>query len=490
MNIILTSAEVYPYAKVGGLGDVSGYLPKEWEQLEHNPIVIMPKYGMIDTEKYKIQPLDITISVPMGSWTEYAKLWRGILPGTTVPVYFLESAEYFDRQGIYGNPEGFADNDRRFIFLSRAVFETAKAIDFRADIICANDYHTAFTMAFLKTHYRHDPYFSKTAGVYNIHNIIFQGICKPKETLFIAQIDQSQFYQGSWFEHNGAVNSMKVGIMFADKITTVSPRYATEIRYTDQGYGMQQILNLRGSDVIGILNGVDYNEWNPETDFRIYENYSLKSPLKKKNNKIEYLKEFGIPEVEAYSDMPLIGMVSRLTDQKGFDLVEQILEKWMEHYPIRFTIVGSGISRYENFFRSLAKKHPTRAIVHIGYNEVLSHKIEASSDIFLMPSHFEPCGLNQMYSLKYGTIPLVRATGGLADTVQEFNYRTGEGNGFTFDDYAIGDMAWAMERTISAYFNKPVWQKIMRNAMECNYSSTRSASRYIDVFEWALETIR
>lgn len=489
MNILFTAAEVFPYAKTGGLGDVASYLPREWEKLGHSVTVFMPKYRQIDVALHGLQPTNIMLAVPMGQWTEYARLWQATMPGSTVKIYFVES-EYFDRDGIYGNPEGYADNDRRFIFLSRALFEAAKALNITPDIIHANDWHTAFTMPFLKLHYNSDNRFKHTAGVYSIHNAMFQGQADPKSILPLAGFDQALYYPGSPFEFYGSVNAMKTGITFADKITTVSPTYANEIRYTDQGYGMQLVLNARGGDFIGILNGVDYCEWNPAVDSHIYTTYTPENPGGKLVNKLAYLKEYGIPEHEAFADMPLIGMVTRLTDQKGIDLVEQSLEHIMNNFPVRFTIIGSGAARYENFFRHIGQKYVSRAIVHIGYNDAIAHRIEAASDMFLMPSRFEPCGLNQMYSLKYGTIPIVRATGGLADTVEEFNYRTGRGNGFVFHNTDPGELIRAVDRAVNTYFNKSVWHGIMQNAMACNYSAARSAEVYIEVFKWALEKVR
>jgi starch synthase len=489
MNILLTAAEVFPFAKAGGLGDVAGALPKDWQKLGHDVILVMPKYANIDTQRWKIEPTDIIVSVPIDSWTEYARLWKGFLPNTTVPVYFLENSDYYDRFGIYGNPEGFGDNDRRFMFLCRAVFETAKAVGFKPDVIFANDYHTAFTMPMLKIRYRFTDFFSRTAGVYAIHNMVFQGQFDPRRALPFAGISMNEFYQNSWFESYGAVNSMQVGILFADKITTVSPRYAMEVRFTSEGYGMQNIINRRSGDFIGILNGVDYDVWNPETDSRLHANYSVNNLSGKLTNKYQFLKEWGVPDSEMQTDMPIIGMVSRLTDQKGIPLVQAALERILSAYPVRFALVGTGAGQYEQFFQYIRDKYKNRALVYIGYNDNLSHRLEAASDIYLMPSLFEPCGLNQMYSLKYGTVPVVRNVGGLADTITEYNYATGSGNGFTFDSYNVDEMGFALHRAIEAYYRKDHWLRIIHNGMMANHSSLLAAQRYVDVFYWALEEI-
>lgn len=484
MNILLASAEVAPFAKAGGLADMTGSLPIEWQKYGQNPIVVMPKYGFIDTYKYGIKPTDITLIVPMSYWTEYARLWEGKLPNSEVPVYFIEHNLYFDRTGIYGDPNEYSDNDRRFIFFSRAVMETAKALNFAPDIINAHDFHASFTMAFLKSHYRYDPNFANCAGVYTIHNLAYQGRFNPNTSLDYAGFGIKEFYPGSWFEHQGSVNAMKTGIMFADKITTVSPTYAKEIRYPYYSESLQDILNLRGADLVGVLNGVYYDEWNPQTDKLIYENYDINSLEIKNNNKIKLLESFGITE-EDDPNLPLIGMVSRLTEQKGIDLLMMKLEDYLANNQARFILLGSGESRYVDYFNYLKWKYPKNALITIGYKDDLSHKIIASSDYFLVPSRFEPCGLTQMYALSYGTIPIVRATGGLADTVQEYNMASAEGYGFLFWQYNADDLAFAIRRALSIYNNDPHWDIIRKNGMNCSYSSSKTAIEYLKVFKWA-----
>lgn len=489
MNILLASAEVAPFAKAGGLADMTGSLPIEWQKYGQNPIVVMPKYGFIDTYKYGIKPTEITLVVPMGYWTEYARLWEGKLPNSQVPVYFIEHNQYFDRTGIYGDPNEYSDNDRRFIFFSRAVMETAKALDFAPDIINAHDFHAAFTMAFLKSQYRLDPTFSNCAGVYTIHNLAYQGRFNPYSALEYAGFGTKEFYNGSWFEHQGSVNAMKTGIMFADKITTVSPTYSKEIRYPYYSEGLQDILNLRGSDLIGVLNGVYYDEWNPHSDKLIFENYEIDSLEIKNHNKLKLLESFGISEDDE-PNLPLIGMVSRLAEQKGIDLLMLKLEEYLENNLARFILLGSGESRYVDYFNYLKWKYPKNALITIGYKDDLSHKIFASSDFLLVPSRFEPCGLTQMYALSYGTIPIVRATGGLADTVKEYNLESADGYGFLFWQYNSEDMAFAIRRALSVYNVEPHWDIIRTNAMNCNYSSSKTAIEYLKVFKWAGDKLK
>lgn len=489
MNILLAASEVTPYAKAGGLADVTGAMPVEWAKFGQNSIVIMPKYGFIDTDHFGLRPTDLVLYVPMGNWVEFARLWEGKLPYSEVPIYFIENKDYFERPNIYGSPHEYADNDRRFIFLSRAVFEAAKALNFKPDILHAHDFHTAFSMAFLKSWYRYDPIFSITAGVYTIHNLAYQGWFDPKRAMEFTGFGMKEFYPGSWFELHGTVNAMKTGIMFADKITTVSPTYAEEIRNPYYGEGLEDVLNHKGEDLIGILNGAYYDEWNPESDPMIHFGYSSESIDKKRINKEIYLNGFGLTEDDDL-DKPLIGMVSRLTGQKGIDLIREKMEEFIASGNFRFTLLGSGDYHHEEYFRNLAKKYPRDVLVSIGYNNHIAHRIMASSDFLVIPSRYEPCGLTQMYALKYGTVPIVRNTGGLADTVVEYNPEKGKGTGFVFLHYWGEDFAFALRRALRIYNKQPHWDIIRRNAMAENFSSAKSALEYLKAFKWALEKVR
>jgi starch synthase len=487
MNILVTAAECTPFAKIGGLADVVSALAKQWHALGHDVRIVIPKYGNIDCDRWNIKPTGHVVAVPMGWWQEYTRLWRGVLPGTEVPVYFLESRDYFDRPGIYGDPEGYADNDRRFLFLSRASLEITSSIDFVPDVLHAHDWHTAFALAFLKSHYRFHPRFARTAGVFTIHNIAFQGQCDPRRILPLANFSLDEF-PGSWFEHDGVVNLMKAGIMFADKITTVSPTYAREIRWTSAGMGMQVYLNIRGADFLGILNGADYTEWNPETDPHIAVQYSIETLSRKELNKAALLEE-SVPPHDRTLEVPIIGMVSRLTAQKGIDLVLGCMEEFVRAGRARFAILGSGEARYERALHRLGRRYPTRVLVYTGYNSALSHHVIASSDFLAMPSLFEPCGLTQIYALRYGTVPIVRATGGLADTVREYDPTTGEGTGFTFGEYSAAAFARAIDRALRYYRHPIHWDRVRTNGMRQDFSATKSAQQYLNVFRWALEKI-
>ena len=487
MNILIAVAELTPLVSSGGLADVVNSLSKAWKAAGHNPVIVLPKHAKIDVKKYNFKPIDKTICIPVSYWMEYAKLWTGYLPGSDVPVYLVENSDYFDREGIYGNPNEYQDNDRRFIFFSRAVFETAKSINFVPDILHAHDYHTAFTMAFLKTHYRNDPFFSHCAGVFTIHNLAYQGWFRP-ETAMIYACFGTDGFKGSWFEKNDSVNCMKTGIMFADKITTVSPTYSREIRWDSFSEGLQYELNSRGGDLIGVLNGADYSTWNPQTDSYIDTKYSVDSLQNKQKNKEKFLREHNM-DLGNMLNLPLIGMVTRLAEQKGIDILMHSLEYNLYHSRFFFCLLGSGAEQYEEYFNYLAWKYPNKISVHIGFNHELSHRIIASSDFLLLPSRFEPCGLTQMYALKYGTIPIVRSTGGLSDTVQEYTTYNRNGNGFLFINYNSDDMEFAIRRGMDIYYNTEHWDKVRANAMNCNFSITRAAAKYIEVFNWALEKI-
>ena len=489
MNIVLATAEAAPFAKAGGLADIAQSLPTEWKKHGQNPIVIMPKYGNMDIHRYGFKPTNLILNVQMSWWMEYGHLWYGTFPDTDVPVYLIENADYFNRPGIYGYPDEYPDNDRRYIFFSKAVFEAIKAINFVPDIIHAHDFHTAFTMAFLKSFYVHDPRFSNTAGIYTIHNLAYQGWFNPKRAMELSGLGMENYFSGSWFEHLGTVNAMKVGIMFADKITTVSPNYANEIRMSYFSEGMQGPLNERGGDLVGILNGVLYSEWSPEMDNLIYKKYNSQNLKIKRENKLAFLREHGIGDGDN-PDTPLFGMVSRLAEQKGIDLLTWRLEEFLAQKSIRFTLLGTGESKYVDYFKYLEWKYPGKALIHIGYDNDIAHKILAASDFLMMPSRFEPCGLTQMYAMKYGTIPVVRMTGGLVDSVHEYDYPSGTGTGFTFFQYNADDMSYAMRRAISVFAENPHWDIIRKNAMAMDYSSSRTAMEYLKVFNWALEKKR
>ncbi len=488
MNILVVAAEVAPFAKVGGLADMAGALPRAWTKDGHSVAIVLPKYGHIDVDTYGITKVADGIAVPFGHWTEYATIWTCPMPGAPdVPVYFIESTEYYDRPGIYGYHEGFEDNDRRFLFLSCAAFELCRAIKFVPDIIHAHDYHTAPCMPLLKVRFRHEPLFQHCRGVFTIHNMAYQGLYDPARAMEFCGFPVEDFYHGSWYEQDGVFNCLKAGIMFADKVTTVSPTYAQEIRWTPEGMGLQGALQARSGDLIGVLNGIDPDEWSPRTDLHIPVHYDRTTIDRKDISKLALLRQFNVPESDLTADLPLVGMVTRLTDQKGIPLVLEVLEEFIEAGHCRFVMLGSGERRYESFFVGLAQRFPSRVLVGTGYNTPLSHLIQAASDYYLMPSRFEPCGLTQMFALAYGTVPIVRVTGGLADTVTQYDPITFLGTGFRFVGYNADALRTAMYDALRLYKRTPHWDAIRSNAMNQDNSITTCARRYVEIFGWACE---
>ena len=487
MNILQVAAEMAPFAKVGGLADMTGALPKAWTANGHKVLPVLPLYGTIDVETFGITQTDLIITVPFGTWTEYATVFSGVIPGTDIVTYFLRSSDYFDRPGIYGYQDGFADNDRRFIFLCRAAFELARALEFIPDVVHAHDYHTAPTMPMLAIHYRNDPFFTHTAGVYTIHNMAYQGVYDAQRAMEFCGFSAKDFYEGSWFEHGGVFNAMKTGIMFADKVTTVSPTYAQEIRWTEEGMGMQPALQRRAADLVGILNGIDLHTWSPDNDNDIPIPYTNDSLNKKEVDKRALLLLAGLPLERAADNIPLVGMVTRLTQQKGISLVTEVLEQFIASNRMRLIILGSGEERFENFFKGLSDRYPQNVFVGMGYSEVYSHRIQAGSDFLLMPSLFEPCGLTQMFALTYGTIPIVRAIGGLNDTVQDYDPLTQQGTGIRFHQFNATELRIAIEKALRVYNLEPHWSAIRKNAMSNDFSIENTGRQYIEVFGWARE---
>jgi len=484
MKIAFVASEVVPFAKTGGLADVSGALPKELADLGNDVKVFMPKYYSVDENKFKLQHLkkigELQVSIS-GNFLPVL-VYRGFLPATEVEIYFLDYPLFFHRQQLYTNDKDEAD---RFILFSKGVIELIKQLGWMPDIINCNDWQTGLIPLLLKDNYSGDKYFKKTASVLTIHNIGYQGKFNF-ETLDKAEIKPKYFENNGEVEQGGLVNFLKAGISFADIINTVSENYAKELLTPEYGHGLDHVLNGRIKDFFGILNGVDYNIWNPETDKYLSHNYSLKDLTGKGENKKLLLKKFNLP---IKPDVPLIGIISRFAIQKGFDIILSSME-YLLSLNAQWVVLGTGESEYEEEFSKLAKDHPDKLGLFVGYNNKLSHFIEAGADMFLMPSQYEPCGLNQIYSLKYGTVPIVRKTGGLADTVLDWDYAISKGEdtgtGYSFNDYNGYALTDAVERAIRDYKNESVWRKIQSNGMSKDYSWKQSAEKYIELYKKAL----
>ncbi len=475
LNIFLATAEFAPLAKSGGLADVSAALSAYLHDAGHDVRVLMPFYSTLKHTNLKIEGVDGLqhLTIRMGPWdVEYA-IDRAVL-GNGMPLYLLRCPAMFNRPGLYTSE---ADEHLRFILLSRAAIELCQYMRFSPDIFHCHDWHTALIPLYLNTVYSWDRLFASTRSVMTIHNIGYQGIFSA-ETIADLNLGNSQHELHQDDFSAGRINFLKTGLLHADLLTTVSPTYAHEIQGAEYGMGLDGILRDRSHALIGILNGVDSGEWDPATDSLIPANYSSKDLSGKAHCKQQLLKELGLPP----TDQPLIGIVSRLVSQKGFDLLERALPYLLTRRGFSLAILGSGEPRFEQFFESLQQHARHRVSFYRGYNNKLAHWIEAGSDMFLMPSRYEPCGLNQMYSLKYGTVPIVRSTGGLADSVEPIDPRAGTGTGVLFDQYDEVAVAWAVNKALDLYESKPLWNRIVQNGMSMDFSWQQQGAQYVNIF--------
>lgn len=469
-KILFVTSEVYPFIKTGGLGDVAYALPKELNKNGYETRVICPLYMDIP-QKYKDGMKKIAeFTVPVGWRQQYCGLLEYELDG--VVFYFLDNEFYFKRGGAYG----YYDDGERFAFFDRAVLEAILASKFHPEIIHNNDWHTGMIPVLMHHFYKDTPAFTKT--LFSIHNLKFQGVF-PKQTLTeLLGLDESYFTEDK-LKYYDCISFMKAGIVFSDFVNTVSPTYALEIQNDFYGEGLNGVLSYYNQKLKGILNGIDYELYHPKTDTMIAENYSWNKPEGKAVDKQCLQKELGLAES---ADTPIIGIVSRLTAQKGFDLVIAMIEEMMAE-GIQLVVLGTGDSKYEEVFRYYASKYPERVSANITFSDTLARKIYAGSDLFLMPSLFEPCGLGQLIALRYGTIPIVRETGGLKDTIIPYNEFTKRGNGFSFTNFNAHDMMYVIRYALSMYRDKEVWKKIMRSAMRSNYSWEKAAENYMELYE-------
>lgn len=486
IKILLVSPEVVPFAKTGGLADVAGALSKVLSKLGCEVKTILPKYKMVDEKKFKSKRIELTLpEINTGREKIKFQIRRFHLQDSETEYLFLENKEYYERGELYrDNKTGYdyADNDERFILFARGVLETVKALSWKPDLIHCNDWQSALIPAYLKTVYEADEFYKRIATLFTIHNIAYQGNF-PRETFEKLGMKSELFYPLSPFEYWGKVNFLKIGISYADLINTVSERYAVEIQSgSEYGYGMEGILRDRSLDLLGVLNGVDYEEWSPEKDKLIPYNYGKGNLRVKTKNKEFLLKQ---ADLKFNEDIPLIGMISRLADQKGFDLLQGIADKLLA-MEVRLVILGTGEEKYHRFLPELEKEHKQKIKVFLKYDNKLAHLIEAGSDMFLMPSKYEPCGLNQLYSLKYGTVPVVRETGGLADTIENYDPQTKKGTGFVFKDYNGTELLSALKRALELFKNKAVWKGLMLQGMDKDYSWEASARKYIQLYNKAI----
>lgn len=472
MKVLFVGSEANPFIKTGGLGDVLGALPKSLIKSDVDARVVIPKYKKINENLKKELKFLKWFMVPVGWRTQYCGVFEYEEDG--VKYYLLDNEYYFGRDGLYG----YYDDGERFAFFNRAVLSFLKLVDFQPDIIHCNDWHTGMIPVLLKIEYAKDLFYFNIKSVFSIHNIKFQGVF-PKEILpDLFGYDLEPYYNGS-LAFDGGVSFMKGGVLYSDRISTVSYSYVDEIKTQEYGERLDSILRERGYVLNGILNGIDYKEFNPEEDKLIYENFSKNSLEGKAVNKKELQKELGLPVNE---NAALISMVTRLTNQKGLDLVVDIADKLLQH-DIQLVILGTGDYHYENHFRGLADRYRNKVFANIKFDNGLAHKIYAASDMFLMPSLFEPCGLGQLIALRYGTVPIVRETGGLKDTISPYNQYSGLGNGFSFRNYNANELLSVTEYALDIFRDKDKWNSIVMQALDSDNSLEKSANDYNEMYK-------
>jgi starch synthase len=483
LKILVLSAEVVPFAKTGGLADVAGALPKALRALGHDVRVAMPRYGRIDPQRFGLREALGPFPVPMDSNSADARLFEGAIGAGAegVPVYLVDNAHYFERDGIYM----YEDDADRFIFFCRAALEALPLLGWQPDVIHCHDWHTAIVPNWLKTVYKRDPFYANIACVYTIHNLAYQGVFGHR-VLEIAGVDEYGFIAHPDLPHlNDVVDFMARGIYYADIINTVSETYAQEILTPDLGEGLDPMLRDRRDRLYGVLNGIDAASNNPAADPYIAAHFDATNLEGKVACKLDLQREADLPPDRG---APLIGIISRLADQKGFDLIDAIVEPLLRHTSAQLVVLGTGDQRYHDRFNQVRARYPHQAAVFLTFNASLAQKIYAGSDMFLMPSRFEPCGLGQMIALRYGSIPIVRATGGLADTVQDFDPTTGAGNGFTFRPYDSMALYTTLVRALENYRYRGTWQQLTLRAMGADHSWAASARKYVDLYQRAIAT--
>lgn len=486
-KILFVTSEVVPFMKTGGLADVSSALTQKLTEMGHQVRIVVPKYGAIDERKYKIHEVVRLkdLKTKIGEKEITFSLRSSFLIGSKarVQIYFLDNLEYFvSRHSLYDDPltgEEFKDNDERFILLNKCIFELITKLGWIPDIIHCNDWQCSLIPAYLKTTYKNDETFKSIKTILTVHNLVNQGVF-PKSTFAKTGLPELLNSEKGLL-HNNKINFLKAGLQYSDIINTVSATYAKEISSNKEfGCGLNELLAKRKKDIFGIMNGIDESIWNPEKDKLIPKNYSIKNIADKIENKKALCENFGFSETD---ETPIIGIISRLTDTKGFDLLQKAFPE-IAKLNVRIVLLGTGERKYQKYFEDYAAKHSDRFSCYLGFDEKLAHLIEAGSDMFLMPSKNEPCGLNQMYSLVYGTVPIVHKTGGLADTVINFNEKNNEGNGFVFEKYDGKEMLKEIKRAVDTFNNdKAVWSKIIKNGMKSTFSWADSTKNYVDLYK-------
>jgi starch synthase len=488
VNILFATTEAVPFCKTGGLGDVCGSLPLELANLGHEPVVVMPAFRQALNSGQPVEQTGVRFEVPIGRKTVSGTFLKSTLPGDKVPVYLVHQPQYYDRPELYReNGSDYKDNCERFVFFCRAALEAIRAFDPRTELVHCHDWQSGLIPAYLKTEFRGIPPYDWMRTIMTIHNIAYQGNFWHWD-MELTGIDW-KYFNYRQMEFYGNLSFLKTGLAFADALSTVSPRYAQEIQSAPLGCGLEGLLQQRRDDLFGIMNGVDYGHWNPETDRCLQgRNYGVKTFAEGKAAcKAALQTEMRLPQAP---DQPLIAMIGRLADQKGFDLVASLIPQWVPNSQAQWVILGTGEQHYQSMLTDCARQFSDKIAVRIGFSDDLAHRIEAAADIFLMPSRYEPCGLNQLYSLKYGTVPVVHATGGLADSITNATDETvaaGTANGFSFNNYTVAALADALDRACSTFSNRERWAQLVRTGMQQDWSWNHSAREYDRLYKQTLE---
>lgn len=473
VKVLFVASEAVPFVKTGGLADVAGSLPKELRAQGVDVRVVIPKYQSI-AQEYKDQMRVLKTSNVVVGWRQQ---YCGVeyLEYDGVPIYFIDNEQYFKRDALYG----YEDDAERFAFFCRAVLDMLPQIDFIPDVIHCNDWHTGMVNVMLKTQHGQSELYQNIRTIYTIHNLRYQGVFDKAIISDVLNLDWNVYNNGS-VEFFDAVNFMKGGIVYADYITTVSNAYAQEIQYAYYGENLDGLLRSRAESLSGIVNGIDYDVYNPETDQKIFVPFDIENAtMKKIENKLKLQEQLGLP---MRRDVPMLAIISRLVGPKGLDLVQHIMEELLMQEDIQLVVLGTGEKQYEDFFKAMAWKYPKKVSANITFNDELAHRMYAAADIFVMPSQYEPCGIGQLIALHYGTIPVVRETGGLKDTVKPYNKYTEMGNGFTFANYNAHELLFTIKRALDFYGTTNIWEGIVRNAMKCDFSWTQSAKQYKELY--------
>ncbi len=477
LKVLFVSAEVDPFAKTGGLADVAGSLPKELSILGHDVRVVMPRYGIINVDAKYVAD----IPVEMGERKETCVIKESSIYDTNnkaIPVYFIENHNYFNRNGIYC----YCDDAQRFILLCKAALDMLPAINFKPDIIHCNDWHTGPICLMLKEKYCKNDFYKDIATIYTVHNLEYQGNFGSEVTKYLNL--EEGFFVSEKAEFYGMFSFMKCGLVYSDIINTVSKQYTDEILTPAYGEKMEGVLVKRKNDLFGIVNGISYEEFDPSRDNSLFVNFDRNSAELKKKNKLALQNQLNLTK----SSVPLMGIVTRLTAQKGLELILGCIEDYIKKENVQLVVLGLGDEYYHKAFSKLHEKYPNNVAAFFEFNPDLAKKIYASCDFFLMPSRFEPCGLGQIISLRYGTIPIVRATGGLAETIIDYNENSLEGNGFSFDEFSVNGFKQAIDRAIEVYKNKPeIWKELILRALESDFSWKKPSGAYLELYKLAIE---